>query len=237
MSQKILSVPDELQLMKRTHSIADDFTRDADTARWTLTATDSGTATYNDAAGGTVTLAPSDGTVADNDEIYLLSVNESLKFAAGKPLVAEARIQFTEANTDDANIMFGVADAVGANTIVDDGAGPKASYSGAVIFKVDGGTYWQAEMSVGTTQDTPSIAASNQITAGGASYQVLRVEVRPQTSGKADAVFFVDDVEFAKVKDFDISSATDMHVFVGAKNGGANNESLVVDYIWAAQTR
>lgn len=234
MSYKILQVPDELEKMKSVFSVSDDFVRDADTARWTLTATDSGTATYNDASGGTVTLAPSDGTVADNDEVYLLSVNESFKFAQDKPLICEARIQFSEANTDDANIMFGVMNAVGANSLLDDGAGPKADYSGAVLFKVDGGSVWQAENSLSTTQKTTETETS----AGGSSYQVLRIECRPLTGGSlADFVFFVDGVEVAKHKDQSIASATEMHLFIAAKNGSANNESLVVDYLWASQSR
>lgn len=234
MSYKITQVPDHLEKAAKGFEVFDDFVRDADTGRWTLTATDSGTATYNDGAGGTVTLAPSDGTVADNDEIYLLSVNEVFKFAANKPVYCEAYIQFTEANTDDANICFGLKDAVAANTILDDGAGPAASYSGMVMFKVDGSTVWQCENSISTTQKTTTTTT----TAGGASYQKLRIESRPLTGTTLhDVVFFVDDVEVAKHKDQSLASATEMMLFIGAKNGSANNESLVVDYLWAWQAR
>jgi hypothetical protein len=228
---------------RSVHWIEDDFTVDIDAAEWVSTLTDSGTASVGDAVGGVLALVPSDGTVADNDEACIESPNETFLFANNKPIVFEARVQFTEANTDDANVLVGLLDAVGANTILDDGAGPKASYSGAVFFKVDGGTVWQCETSIAGTQTTTELSATNANnlskkaqTAGGASYQTLRIEFLPYSSTAALVNFSIDGVHCAS-HEFTYTSATEMQIGAGVKNGSANNETLNIDYIVCAQAR
>lgn len=225
------------------HGIFDDFLRDIDAAEWVVTATDLGTGVVGDAAGGILPLVASDGTVADNDETYVESPNETFLFANNKPIVFEARVQFTEANTDDANIIVGLKDAVAADTLLDNGGGPAASYSGMVFFKVDGGTNWQAETSLAGTQTTTDLTAANTSnlskvvqTAGGASYQVLRIEFAPYSSTNAKVNFFIDGVHVA-THDFVYTSATEMQICAGVKNGSANLETLNIDYIGAWQLR
>ena len=110
-----------------------------------LIATNGGTATISDGVDGYIALSPGS---ADNDEIYLCGATEVYKFAAGKPAVFETMLQFTESTTDDANIVAGFMDAVAANALQDDGGGPKATFSGAVIYKVDGETTWRTRCSV-----------------------------------------------------------------------------------------
>ena len=233
----------ELLRLRNQFTIQDDFTRDVDSADWVTTLTDSGTASVGDAAGGIIALVPSDATVADNDEAYIESANEVFKFAADKPLVFEARVQFTEANTDDANVIVGLLDAVGANSLVDNGGGPPSSYSGAVFFKIDGGTVWQTETSNSTTQTTNELTSTNvnnlskkAQTAGGAAYQTLRFEYMPYSATNAYVTFFVDGVTVAQ-HDYIFTSATEMQIGIGVKNGGANNETLNVDYVVCSQER
>jgi hypothetical protein len=180
--------------------------------------------------------------VADNDEAYIRSSAEIFKFLAGKPIMVEARLQFTEANTDDANVIFGLANAVAANHLQDNGAGPLASYSGAVFFKEDGQTLWSVEKSLAGVQSTAQLSAVNSInkqayTAGGAAYQTLRIEVKPHGGGTMDVEFWIDGVLVYKIKDTSYTSATEMHVFAGVKNGDTNLETLNVDYIEAWQLR
>lgn len=236
---------DSLEVMTKgplTHGFFEDFDHMVTADRWTSVLTDSGSATVGDAAGGVITLTPSDGTVGDNDEAYLHTTKEIFKFAANKPGFVEARLQFTEANTDDANVMFGLADTSAANHIQDNGAGPLASYSGAVFFKVDGGTLWNTESSIAGTQTTNLLNAATSLdktakTAGGASYQTLRIEWLPKPGSLMDVMFFIDGVLVDKHENVDITSATEMDVFVGVKNGDTNVEALLVDYIQAWQTR
>jgi hypothetical protein len=235
---KLLELPDALK-NRRLHGFFEDFQWYVTAHLLSLVATDSGTAAVGDAAGGVITLNPSDGTVADNDEVYLKTANELFLFAADKPLVFEARLKWAEANTDDANVCLGVMDAVAANSILDDGGGPKASYSGAVFFKVDGGTTWNFETSLGGTQVTTALP---DYPAGGANWQTLRIEAREQ-GGVVEIVPFIDgqqclDVNGRRVKHtITLGSPTEMNAFVGAKNGGANQESILVDYLAAYQLR
>jgi hypothetical protein len=232
-----------LLAQRNQFTVQDDFLRDVDSADWVTTLTDSGTASVGDAVGGIIALVPSDGTVADNDEAYIESANEVFKFAARKPLLFEARVQFTEANVDDANVLVGLLDAVGANSLQDNGGGPPASYSGANFHKVDGSTVWQTETSNGTTQTTTELTAANTnnlakraVTAGGSAYQTLRIEYQPYSSTNAYVTFSVDGVVVAQ-HDYVFTSATEMQIGIGVKNGGANNETLNVDYVVCTQER
>lgn len=206
---------------------------------FTLVASDSGTATVGDAAGGILTLAPSDGTAADNDESYLRTTKELFLFANDKPCYFEVRLQYAESATDDANVCVGFMSAVAADSIQDDGAGPKANYSGAVIYKVDGGTVWICESSLGTSQVTTTTTS----TAGGSSYQVLSIGFQPVTSTAGEVTFGINGEPFRDSNGSVIkhaityTSATEMHAFVGAKNGSASAESIAVDYLYACQTR
>lgn len=227
-------------LQRRQHNLFDDFLWYVSAHLWTSVLTDSGTITVGDAAGGIAAIAASDGSVADNDEGYLKTTNELFKIADDKPLTFETRIQFTEANTDDANVCVGLMDAVAANSILDNGGGPKASYSGAVFFKTDGGTVWNVESSNAGTQSTSATA----ITAGGAAYQTLRIEIRPVTTSNAEVTFFVDGVQCKDATsnlpikhNLSLTSLTEMNAFAGVKNGDTNMETLNVDYIGVSQLR
>jgi hypothetical protein len=48
--------------------------------------------------------------------------------------------------------------------------------------------------------------------------------------------FFVDGVLVAQ-HDYIFTSATEMQIGIGVKNGGANNETLNVDYVVCTQER
>ena len=126
--------------MQYQTALVEDFHGYTDGYIWTKTAGDAGASVAQDADGlGGVILLTTGAT--DNNEAYLASP-ELFKFLANRPIEFEILLQFSEANTDDANDCAGLMDAVGANSIQDNGAGPKASYSGAVFFKADGDTVW-----------------------------------------------------------------------------------------------
>lgn len=233
------TLPDAALKMQRQHGFADDFYEEG--GIWATTATDSGTSTVGDAVGGTVVLAPSDGTVADNDEIYFHQTVESFKFADGKAIEGECRIQFTEANTDDANVIVALLNGWAADALQDNGAGVKANASGVGFFKVDGGTNWKVFFSDSTTQEIVELTAANSLdgtakTAGGASYQRLGFKVLANGT-RLECQFFIDDVLVYKIHDKTFANATEMEFGIGAKNGAANNESIVVDYAYCYQVR
>ena len=203
------------------------------------TITDTGTVTIGDAVGGIVALVPSDGTVADNDEAYLATPNEVFKFAAGKPIWCEAYVQFTEANTDDANIAFGMANAVAANLLVDNGAGFRTSGSIIAFLKVDGETVWRVVSRCNATLNN----TLTTITAGGAAYQRLQIECVDRDPTYFKVMFKIDD-QYARGTDgrviehiLPFASATEMQLFLGVKNGDTNLETLNCDWWSASQTR
>ena len=179
--------------------------------------------------------------MGDNNEAYVESTNELFKFADDKPLTFEARVQYAEAATDDANILVGLMDAPGANSLIDNGGGPKATYDGAVFFKEDGQTVWSVESSNAGTQVSTQLTAANSLdnsakTAGGTAYQTLRIEVQPLTSADAEVRFFIDGVHVAK-HSISLSGLAEMALVAGVKAGGANSEVLSVDYIGCYQLR
>lgn len=236
----LLTLPDELHVSRRNYGFFEDFQEFVSGDLFTDTSGDTGAAVANiDGAGGQVTLTTG-GT--DNNECYLLTTKELFLFAANKPLIFEGRLKYSEANTDDANVALGFMNAVGADSILDDGAGLKASYSGAVFFKVDGGTNWKVETSIATTRTgTVELTALNSLdkvakAAGGGSFQTFRIEVLPISSTRAEATFYIDGVLVQKIE-FTYTSATEMMAFVAAKAGGANSEVVTVDYIAAYQLR
>lgn len=244
---KLIEFPDPYR-NRRQHTIWDDFHWFISPHMWTVTATDAGVTTPLDAANGVVQFFASDGTVADNDEIYVKTTNEVFKLADDKPLTIEARLKFTELNVDDANVVLvGVADAVAANTIVDDGAGLKTSFSGAAIYKVDGSNVWKCVSSVGATQ-TISTSGKSSISTG---YQSGRIEFKPLTAALCQVTFFVDNGDGTGwdllrdangvpiIHTIDMTSTTEMNLFVGVKNGfttGAG-ESILVDYMFGTAVR
>ena len=242
---KIVDMFEELR-KARTFGFFEDFFEFVTADMWTDTSTDAtATVTVSDGVKG-IAAVFTDAT--DNNEAYLHQTKETFKFANNKPLVFEALVQYAEANTDDANVMIGLKDAWAADSLLDNGGGPAASYTGAVFFKVDGSTTWQVETSIAGTQTTTNLTAANSLdkvahTAGGTTggpnadgYHKFRIEFRPYSSTNADVLFYINDVHVAR-HDFIYTSATDMEAGVGAKAGDTNAETVNVDYIACYQVR
>lgn len=221
------------------HGLFDDFNDMLLTGAerlWTGTQTDTGTITIIDSVGGVLQLEASDGSIGDNDESYAGTTNEPFLFANNKPLWFETRVKLGAADSDGANVMVGLVSAANAaNSILDNGGGPLATYSGITIFKVDGGSAWQAECSIAGTQTTITLTAPG---APGTSYQKLAIEFIPTSSTVATVNIYVDGVLVGSTAAFTYTSATEMSAFVGVKNGGSTvNTTLHVDYVHVRQVR
>lgn len=182
-----------------------------------------------DAAGGVLSIATD---VNNNDEAYVSSIAENWLFAASKPLWFEARVALTEANTDDANIIVGLSDTVGANTLIDNGAGPAASYDGAVWFKVDGGTVWQFETSNAGTQVTTASAGAF---VSNTFYRVGFI-FNPNDGTTGIVTPYLNGVR-GTPQNITLAGLEEMHVLFGVKAGGAAAETLRVDYAKVIQAR
>lgn len=235
---KLLHYPEALREI-RQFSLYDDFLWYLSPHLWTSLAADTNSAVAIDAdgVGGVVQLNTGDAT--DNNEAGVVSTNELFLFAADKPLIAQSRIQFTEINTNAANVAFGFADAFGANLLGDNGAGDNINSSGALIFKVDGETVWRAAVEInGTIRETQSTT-----TAGGASYQKLRIEALPVDGTNLEVTYFCDDEPLRDSNGKTIkhtipyASSTEMKLGVYGKAGAANTLTVNVDYVFATQLR
>jgi hypothetical protein len=196
---------------------------------WTSVLTDSGTATIAAATsaylGGCVAIVASDETIVNNDEAYIGLANKSFILAAGKDLWFEAAVKFTEASTNVANIIAGLASTYAAETLQNDGVGPPDNYDGIVFFKVDGGTVWQAESSATTTQQTSSSVGTRV----SGSWTRLGFKV----SGVTKIDFYVNGA-LVTTHATTLPTAA-MGIIFGVKNGSASTETLYVDYVRAVQ--
>lgn len=214
------------------HTYFDDFTMFDPTAtvgRYAIVEDGIAAQAQIDAAGGVLSIATD---VNNNDEAYVSTIAENWLFAADKPLWFEARVALTEAATDDANLIVGLSDAVGANTLLDDGAGPPASYDGAVWYKVDGSLLWRFESSNAGTQVT------NANVAAFVSNTWYRVGLlfNPLDGTTGSITPFLNGVK-GTAHAITLAGLEEMHLVMGVKAGGGAAETLRVDYIKAIQKR
>lgn len=203
---------------------------------WLLDANDGGALAQLDAHAGVITLTASDTTVGDNDETYLVSVAEIYKPAIGvydgEILgIAKARIKFTEANTDDAGVIFlllGGDTTDVADTIADGGASIANANQYIGFFKADGGTVYQ-----GVLRDTAQDSDTDVGTRVSGSFQELKMVIYDAdiTDGEVEVGFYLDGVLGGTLA-YAVSGATEMRFVVGVKNGGANLETLHVDRVY-----
>lgn len=251
MGNKLINISDRMTKSLLCCEFIDDFIG-LDTTTWLTLAADAGASVAEDQDGidGIVTLTT--GAV-DNNEAYLFT-NEIAKFLNGKPFDVLAIIQYAEGNTDDANIIFGIGEGFGAaNTLLDNGAGPPADYEGAVFFKVDGGTRWNFETSVGTSQTTTELDAG----AGGSAWHTLQLQFRPLSATEYEVTPWIDRAggnsltvpmpyntnfgaasRLAPVKHrFTYTTPGEMALCFGVKAGGGVSEVLNVDLVAFAKKR
>lgn len=191
--------------------------------------------------GGTGTNALLDGqggwlnvvtAAADNDYHLMASGTECIRMQAGKPFFFEAKIKLTEAATDDANFVIGLSDTLTTGLLADNGAGPAASYDGAVFFKVDGGTNLQFETSNAGAQVT-NATVSPFVSA--AEY-TLGISFDPANGTTGNVIPYVNGVA-GTTHEISLAGLEEMHLIFGVKAGGANAETLSVDYLYLQATR
>ena len=239
MGVNIIALPDNYYKRRLTSYIEDDFCFYSDGDQWTKLASDVGSSVA--AADSSYVVLTTGGT--DNNEAMVKSTKKNFTIANYRPIVGDFLIQWSEANTDDANVFAGFSSAAAANLMVDDGAGPATSMSGFGIFKVDGGTVWKVISSISTTQTITTSTA----TAGGSTAQHLRVECVPVSSTVCEVSFYVDGKPLYDAAQtsrnvpikhsFTYTGAAAMNAVVYVKAGGSNSEVLNLDYAFVAQTR
>lgn len=199
------------------------------------TVTDSGTVLMNDVAGGQVVLTPSDGTVADNDEAYYATPNEVFLVATGKPLYGRCRLKMTETTADKFNFAFGFQNAVGANSLIDDGGGPKVSGDTIAVFKKDGGGAFFYACAYVNGTGTATKSKTPIVTGTWYDVEIFGVDNGDGTwavSYKVDGNYLRDSVTNVVIShSVSVTSATEMQMWLGAKLGAAtNNDTLTADF-------
>jgi hypothetical protein len=215
----------------------DDFTDGPDTTnKYTVTAPESGTAVLSATGGnGGVLVVTPDASAAANDEIYFFTKNNLFLPAFGQPCIARAAIQYTEVNTNQANIFFGFASAPASGLLVTGSGGMRTTGTILGLFKQGGTTVWQAIARNGSTvQNTTSTQA-----AGLSTYQNISVEVIDQTAGQCTVVFKVDDQILLDANENWIrfivpySGLVKCSLTLGLRNGATvTNGSEVVNLDW-----
>lgn len=244
----------EAYLKNDTFSIFDEFHSYVTTDLWTSVLTDSGTTSVSDAVGGILVIDPSDATQVSNDQSYIATTTEMFLFATDKPMFCAARVRPLSNTIGSANFGFGFKDAVAADQLADDGAVPDVTGSGAFFYKLDGGTKWVCTATANGTESTTNGVTTDH-TVGNNAWDILAIQTIPVSSTETEVHFFSADVQTAG--DFSLTevglqtankqfvaqrithtSATEMEVWFGVKEGAANlTTELHVDWAYAAQLR
>lgn len=220
-------------------TIFDDFTSyvaSGGTFTVTADAGSTGGQGITDAAAG-VFACYTDGD--DNDEAYLHTATENFLFAANKPIWAEFRVAMTDSATNVGAFIVGLLSGAGANAMQDTEAGPPASYSGVVFYKVSGSLTWSAEVSIGATQTAITLSGDGVTYTAGQFYK-LGILVVPTSSTAMVVYLFIDGVLVGTSSSITYTGATEMDLIAGAKTAGAGGtaeELIQVDYIHAQQAR
>lgn len=241
-----LQLPECVRLAPLVHGFFDDFegfiTAIVTDAYTVVTAVD-GTVLISDAVGGKVIIANATASIGDNEDCYLAREPEAFLFAADKPAVWGAKINFPEVSTNSANVVAGLTDGVAANLLVNDGAGMKTSGTTLAFYKIDGKLNWHVHVSLSTTQQSIELTAANSLDkvahpAGHASaYTDLRIEFMPKNSTQADVTFWIDGKCVYKFTDWVFTSATEVQAVLGCKGGTAAALVLNADYHYCYQKR
>lgn len=226
-----MMMPAGLREAPHTFGFCDDFGWFISPHLWTTTGDANNTATITaNAEGGVVALTT---TATDNDQVMIATTNAFFKFAANCDIEYVARVQYSEAATDDANVAVGLSSSFTTDVLRDNGLGAPTNHSGALILKVDGGTKWLCHSSVGTTQTTTTSVK----TAGGSDYVTLKIKMRDQGDGNVRVDFFADDEPLRDSNGRAIShsvahsGALSMKAGVAAKAGDTNAETVSIDYV------
>ena len=221
-----------------TISVVDDFFWAVTVHQWTTLAADTTpTVTTPDAVNGLVRLFTD---TTDNNEVAIKSTVELFKFGTNREIYLKAKIQYAENDTNKANVFLGFGSAIGANFLVDNGAGARVTGDIFGVYKVDGGTKW---ICITQTNGT-AVTTTSSTTAGGSAAQVIEMQavesdgVTMTCTWKIDGTYLVDSNGNKIIHKAVIASATEMNVGLYVKTGGgAGGETVDMDYICATQPR
>jgi hypothetical protein len=225
-------------IKRRTIGGFEDFSYYSSGSNYTTTKSSSFTVAAGNSTGGICIIT---GDTSANDYGYVGTTNKILSITNNYPIYIETMLQYTEQNTNAANVMFGVSSAaLTSNGMQATSTGePPSSWSGAVIYKVNGGTMWKTKSSVGST--SPGASQSNTVagTSSATAQQWLGISIEPVSATIAEVTYYVDGQQLyvanqiTPIKDqLTYTGAAQMAVFVGLmQTSTVNAEILNVDYV------
>lgn len=245
--------------LRRGYYFHDDFEYFASGNQWTDQLTNSSAPVVSTGLEDGVLVMTN--TTATNDAAFIYTTTKNYLWAAtslpggtaqpcaGITHMCECLIQFTEANTNNANIWFGFSSLQTVAQLVNASAGPAVSFTGAGIYKQGGSLGWKTISSQSTTQNLNT--AANFATAGQTGYQRLRVQVEiinavaeitywiDQGSGMVQCTTSTGRPGQNYIKDYiTLSSPAAMAFGIGVKTGATGTaEVLNVDYMAAWKIR
>lgn len=231
----------------RQFTLFDDFLDYADGVNWGSNAESPGSIAFDaDGVGGVLLMTTG---ASDNNEQYIESVAEAFKVASDKPMFAIMRAKLACVTDNQADMVFGFMDAVGADSITDASA-IAASKHQITILKPDGaatllvsstssasGTYQQSTTEISISED----------------WETYGILVEPLSSTDKRITFYHDPdggINLQQLRDAngkpishrwtlaDTAAGTgELSLMAGVKAGSAEAQVLSIDYIGAIQLR
>lgn len=232
----------ESRFSRDEYVLFDDFVSFTDAQLWTVAVAGTGTAAHEGSVGRS---AMKLFNTAANDAAVLATTHEVFKFTASKAMAAETRIIFTDVDTDDGIVGFGFADALAATTMADT-TGAITATDACLIYKLPDTTVWAFHTEINgsvTGLNGATTGTTSNTTAGGSSYQTLRIEITPRSSSVFEARPFVDGVQLKTsagipiMHPITLGTATDLDFGVMTKSNDAADFNFYCDYLYAAQVR
>jgi hypothetical protein len=224
---KLVRLPETLLQGRDQYGFYDHFTEFTDAQRWTVAVVGTGTAAHEGSAGRSAVKL---FCTAANDAAVLATTHEIFKFRAGKAMLAEGIVIFTDVNTDDGHVFFGWADALAATTMADT-TGAITATDACCIYKLPDSTVWAFHTEINGS----ATASVSNTTAGGSANQILRIEVEPRNSTTLVARPFVDGVQLRTstgvliAHDIVLGTATDLDFGFMTKSNHANDFNCYVE--------
>ena len=207
----------------------------ATTGQWQSTKGTGGTVVLIDSTSGRVNIP----TAASQNDYQLYSTQKKVfQFAAKKPMWAECLIQCTEANTNQANLVFGVSSVLTTGFLQTASGGPPTTFDGFVFWKAGGALIWKSMASAATVQSTSGTLATN------VSATDIRLgfhfDPNDGTTGIITPLVngvpvIVNTVPYQHR--IALGSLGTMYPIFGVNAGSASAETLQVDYVRFVQNR
>lgn len=195
--------------------------------------------------GGTIALQATPGgavnvpTAASANDYQLLATQKAaFGFVAKKPVHLECGLTLTEANTNQANVVVGLASITTTGFLLTGNGGLPTTWDGAVVYKVGGTSVWQAATSKGTNvNNNANVGAftSGTFTRVGFEFDPndgVTGIVTPLLNGQP---LIVNTKPMSLT--VPLSGIGALYLIMGVVAGSASAETLQLDYVEVTQTR